>query len=513
MWNMASLLLLWCFLVWIVRPKDCCWCDEDTLINDSTILGDDDELYNLVMSDEFNTVGRVFDSGIDPKWTALDRPDNSNSAQQYYLPSEVTTVQDITSIEKVGALKISAKRRDYGDKAFTSAMLQGWNKFCFTGGIVEIRVKIPYGGGWWPAIWMFGNLGRVLHEQSISNVWPWSYDVCDPVFEQKMLPKERPRLSTCHHNPEDKLLSRQGRGAPEINLIEGWGNPDGSGEAIQSLKVAPRIPHWFRPIKNTEPTTSGQYSWYQGLIHGQNTEINTATYGPTDGTCVASCPDVISFTTHSSDISFNYHVLRFEWKTGSDGYLKYMWDDTMTAIIQAQTLSRLYANKKDFAPPRIIPNEPMYFIINIAVSKNFAGGPNAIILDPGELFVDYVRVYQHPDRINVGCSPPDYPTADYIIENKELYGHPFPANPLGSDTCFHEISPSVKPQIRLLVYILPGVGVCVLLSIMFPIFILYKRSNRKNRKKKMPKNLQHSLLAKPANEKIRMTKNEKILTI
>ena len=30
------------------------------------------------------------------------------------------------------------------------------------------------------------------------------------------------------------------------------------------------------------------------------------------------------------------------------------------------------------------------------------------------MFVDYVRVYQKPGETNVGCSPDDYPTADYI---------------------------------------------------------------------------------------------------
>ena len=42
-----------------------------------------------------------------------------------------------------------------------SAMLQTWNKFCFSGGIVEMRAKLP--GQWdkpglWPGFWMMGNL-------------------------------------------------------------------------------------------------------------------------------------------------------------------------------------------------------------------------------------------------------------------------------------------------------------------------------------------------------------------
>jgi beta-glucanase (GH16 family) len=67
-----------------------------------------------------------------------------------------------------GLLKIKTERKENGYRAFNektkkfyndkkyiqSAMLQGWNKFCFTGGIVEFRAKLPGSpriGGLWPA--------------------------------------------------------------------------------------------------------------------------------------------------------------------------------------------------------------------------------------------------------------------------------------------------------------------------------------------------------------------------
>ena len=47
------------------------------------------------------------------------------------------------------------KKIFYTDKKhIQSAMLQGWNKFCITGGIVEFRAKLPGKpqiGGLWPA--------------------------------------------------------------------------------------------------------------------------------------------------------------------------------------------------------------------------------------------------------------------------------------------------------------------------------------------------------------------------
>lgn len=33
---------------------------------------------------------------------------------------------------------------------------------------------------------------------------------------------------------------------------------------------------------------------------------------------------------------------------------------------------------------------------------------------PTVLSIDYIRVYQHPDNINYGCDPVDFPTQSYI---------------------------------------------------------------------------------------------------
>lgn len=53
-------------------------------------------------------------------------------------------------------------------------------------------------------------------------------------------------------------------------------------------------------------------------------------------------------------------------------------------------------------------------IINLGMSKNFGEIDFAHLKFPQHLRVDYVRVYQPIDDINVGCDPKDFPTADYI---------------------------------------------------------------------------------------------------
>lgn len=40
---------------------------------------------------------------------------------------------------------------------------------------------------------------------------------------------------------------------------------------------------------------------------------------------------------------------------------------------------------------------------------------------PAEMLVDYVRVYQRKGSENVGCSPKDYPTEDYINRHQDAY--------------------------------------------------------------------------------------------
>ena len=55
-----------------------------------------------------------------------------------------------------------------------------------------------------------------------------------------------------------------------------------------------------------------------------------------------------------------------------------------------------------------------YLIMNLGQSTNFGKVDTEHIPYPVTMSVDYIRVYQPKDAINYGCSPPDFPTADYI---------------------------------------------------------------------------------------------------
>lgn len=77
----------------------------------------------------------------------------------YHHDNAKTTngVLNITTDLKVNSYKaFNEKTKEfYADKKHVqTAMLQGWNKFCYIGGIAEFKAKLPgkaKDGGLWPA--------------------------------------------------------------------------------------------------------------------------------------------------------------------------------------------------------------------------------------------------------------------------------------------------------------------------------------------------------------------------
>lgn len=73
---------------------------------------------------------------------------------------------------------------------------------------------------------------------------------------------------------------------------------------------------------------------------------------------------------------------------------------------------------------RLIPVEAMYLIMNLAASDIGWSKISPNLTLPATMSVDYVRVYQRESALNVGCNPPDYPTADEIACRPEEYFGP-----------------------------------------------------------------------------------------
>lgn len=142
------------------------------------------------------------------------------------------------------------------------------------------------------------------------------------------------------------------------------------------------------------------------------------------------------------DLSERYRTFRLEWREGDGGYLRWLIDGVFIFEIPAAALDKytVCAQTPDDGAPvcettprRKLPSEPMSIVINTALGS-WNGGPDATNGHmPGEMLVDFVRVWQSRERTNVGCDPPDYPTRRYIDEHAHLYGTP--ARPRGYDSC------------------------------------------------------------------------------
>jgi beta-glucanase (GH16 family) len=145
--------------------------------------GDDTDYDNLVWSDEFDT-----DGAPDPANWAYDlgRGDNgwgNGESQTYTDRAENIAVAD-------GLLTITARRENFSGANFTSSRIKTENKFEFTFGRVDIRAKLPTGGGTWPALWMLG-------EDYATNTWPG----CGEIDIMEHVGNQQDRLFSSLHFP------------------------------------------------------------------------------------------------------------------------------------------------------------------------------------------------------------------------------------------------------------------------------------------------------------------------
>ena len=89
-----------------------------------------------------------------------------NGEAQYY-----TDRPENARVEN-GLLVIEARQEKFENSYYTSARLLTQGLQAFQYGRIEARIKVPSGGGTWPAFWMLGdNFGRETEDPNQSN-WP-----------------------------------------------------------------------------------------------------------------------------------------------------------------------------------------------------------------------------------------------------------------------------------------------------------------------------------------------------
>jgi len=445
-WLCRCLLL---FTLLPFREVFCGWIDEDTAEDKQTITSlIDKSEYHLVMSDEFNVKGRTFADGDDPTWTALDKSDDDSSAAgggslHFYNSSMITTTDDgkleiLTTLSETEWTHYDTVKKKYKNvkKNFKSGMLQSWNKFCFTGGIVEVDLMFPGDAdisGLWPAVWLLGNLGRATYESSTNNIWPWSYDTCNRKGQQAQ------SISGCNVQNHYGLHPFQGRGATEIDIVEVMGGYDK--DALQAtdppvrfpyadftLQVAPGITE-NRPSSGHQPRRKDSFihdgrtellaqTWYENLDVAGNTTINPFFYGTYLGETKPEEPvsrnkkqafqaDAIGAMHQLTSAHFeSLHTFRIEWQPGRGGRLDWFVKDHTIDVdgeveeIEGDGLGQQWLHAFSIKDKSLknatgaqIPMEPSYLIMNTGVSSTWGF--------PTELGGDCTKCY---DCHNATCA-------------------------------------------------------------------------------------------------------------
>ena len=126
--------------------------------------------------------------------------------------------------------------------------------------------------------------------------------------------------------------------------------------------------------KGSNPTTTG------GTIHYGGSWPNNVYSGS-------------SYTFPSGGVATDFHTYMLEWGTN---YMKWYVDG-----VAYQTQTSWWSSGGPYPAPF---DQPFYLIMNLAVGGNYGGNPNGSTVFPGEMQVDYVRVYEFV------ASKPDAPT-------------------------------------------------------------------------------------------------------
>jgi hypothetical protein len=103
--------------------------------------------YNLVWEEEFD--GSSLDLSVWNYETGASGWGNNES--QYYRSGNKNAELD------QGYLRITAKEETHLGAPYTSARITTQSKESFQYGRIDIRAKVPYGQGVWPALWMLGD--------------------------------------------------------------------------------------------------------------------------------------------------------------------------------------------------------------------------------------------------------------------------------------------------------------------------------------------------------------------
>jgi beta-glucanase (GH16 family) len=144
---MKSMVTVSAIVIFLLSSGTGCTKEEHANITDSTTAHDSIQSipgWTLVWNDEFNG-----DSVNPNTWEyEVNGDGGGNNELQYYTDRKENSYVDS------GRLVIVAKEENYLGKKYTSARMRTKWRGDWTYGRFDVRAKLPYGKGLWPAIWM-----------------------------------------------------------------------------------------------------------------------------------------------------------------------------------------------------------------------------------------------------------------------------------------------------------------------------------------------------------------------
>jgi beta-glucan synthesis-associated protein KRE6 len=257
-------------------------------------------------------------------------------------------------------------------------MLTSWNKFCFTGGLIEVSVQLPGNNqvsGYWPAVWTMGNLGRAGYGATTDGLWPYSYEACDVGtlanqtlngqpdvqglqlgdqgndYDLSFLPGQRLSSCTCpgelHPGPVNPDGTFKARMAPEIDIYEAQIDSNLRAAAVsQSCQFAPFNAYYSwdnATYMELHQEATQEINGFKGNVYQQSTSVVSATNQLCYEQSTAPC----------------YATYGFQYKPGyqSDGaYITWINNNKPSWTLQAGGVG---ADPISEISARAIPQEPM----------------------------------------------------------------------------------------------------------------------------------------------------------
>eukprot|EP01135_Chromosphaera_perkinsii_P006226 Nk52_evm3s462 gene=Nk52_evmTU3s462 len=430
----------------------------------------------LVYSDEFYG-DRNFTKGEDNVWELDELWDWESGDQSIYTKENANAADGFLILSVYESYQCwTAPNGSNKCSDFNGGRITSWNNLCFTGGRIEISAKMATMEempGYSPRFALMGNLARVGYPASMQGIYPYSYNECDEgVFPtnstgtggetwkpgksaQELLMEEvretraqaacegpckfdKPydipawggatepfntgsclpgqRINACNAGKYPSsgfgMRNGEGRGAPVIEIL---GNVNSKEKQLLTGEYvfAPKAPFPYGPTDNP----------YYGPNTGRNLEKGVR-LRYVNNTLVS---DNIGWEKSLTQNFFQeFHDYGVEWEPGE--YIVWLMDGKPVFMLTQDDLvaQKVTEGEDYFGYPvevskRLISEEPMYVILGLSVNGRYSPVDRAVSIYPQVFLIDYVRLYQYPDKVDMSCDAKKKPSRDYIRAHWDYY--------------------------------------------------------------------------------------------